>query len=64
MDENPPITGTPTTAQVLHEVAVELDQEAVDFSKVEILKANDSYYIARVYTPLGDDFVAYHVFRD
>ncbi len=64
MDEYPPITVTPTTAQVLHEVADELDQESVDFSRVEVFKANDSYYIARVYTPLGDDFVAYHLRRE
>jgi hypothetical protein len=54
----------PTAAQVLHEVADELDQEATDFSKVEVLKASDSYYVARVYTPDGEDFTAYHLRRE
>ncbi len=64
MEEYPPITVAPTAAQVLHEVADELDQEATDFSKVEVLKASDSYYVARVYTPDGEDFTAYHLRRE
>jgi hypothetical protein len=63
LDANSPITVSPSDAQVLREIADELDQNATDFSKIEVLRASDHYFVARVYSPLGDDFTAYHLRR-
>lgn len=61
MEDAPTSNATRPLAEVLRRLADEVGDATGDFSRMEIVKSGDDYYVARTYNLVGDDFDAYHL---